>query len=228
MAVTTILCLHGYAMNPAWLREWLLPIERALAGRATLVYPCAPIVAPPEEVRAMAQRFNALMPESRIVAGQNWCWYRASDDKPPLYLGLDETLSWLARYCQEQGGIDGVIGWSQGAVVASIMAAKMRHERQFDFRWAVICGGFLPGDRKIKALFEPPLPVPSLHVMGVKESEFMRERGALLRQAFAQSEWLDTPVGHVLPHKLPDYMAQIAQWIAQHLPGDVARPGTPV
>jgi len=210
-----ILCLHGYAMNSEWLQRWLVPIETALPGRVELVYPQGPIACPAAEVRAMATQYQVAMPEARIGAGQNWCWYRASDDKPPEYLFLDQSLAWLKQYCEEHGPWEGVLGWSQGATMAAILSALQQNGSGYDFglSWAVLCGGFLPTRPGLSSLFEPLIALPSLHVVGKKETEFMRQRALKLFAAFRAGDWLETPVGHVLPVHHPDYMLKIADWI---------------
>lgn len=212
-----VLCLHGYAMTKDWLAEWLAPIEDALADKVSFIYLQGPIECPEEEVRTIVTQFQVAMPESRIGPGLNWCWYRATNDKPPSYLGLDDSLNWIKQYCQNNGPIDGVLGWSQGAVMAAIMAAYQQNVPDYDFGfdWAVLCGGFLPGDPALKLQFELPLAMPSLHVVGKKESEFMLQRASRLHEAFQSGEWLETPVAHVMPINHPDYMMKIADWIAR-------------
>ena len=211
-----VLCLHGYAMNRDWFHEWLSPIQQALIGSAELIIPQAGIVAPEAEVRAMVDMFQVAMPEDKIGSGKNWCWYRATADKPPVYQFFDETLNSLAQFYKSDGPFDGVLGWSQGAVVAAILAALQAQDTKYNFglKWMVLCGGFLPGDEKVKKLFVEPLPYPSLHVVGQKESEVMMRRCQRLHAAFQHAEWLDTPAGHVMPIRYPDYMLKIADWMA--------------
>ena len=214
-----ILCLHGYAMNRDWLRQWLQPVELALQPQAQLVYAQGPIVCPADEVRAMIKQFQFKLPESRIGPGLNWCWYRASADKPPLYLGVDDTLLWLKALAEREGPFDAVFGWSQGAVMAAMMAAQQQNGEGHDFglQWLLLCGGFLPGDPQVKQWFEPTIQLPSLHVVGKLESDFMRQRGKALHAAFHQADFLDTPVDHVLPLKHPEYMQRIIEWMLARL-----------
>jgi len=102
-------------------------------------------------------------------------------------------------------------------VMAAILAGLQNRDSSagFDFRWILLCGGFLPGEPDYRALFDQPLKIPSLHVVGQRESAFMLEQSNRLMAAFEASERLETPVGHVLPIKHPKYMEKIAKWIEQ-------------
>ncbi|TPW18397.1 MAG: ovarian cancer-associated protein 2 protein [Halothiobacillaceae bacterium] len=210
-----MLCLHGYGMNSQWLQEWLWPIEQQLEGVVRFIHAQGPIVAPTEEVRAMAARFNAVLPESRIGEGKNWCWYRADDAKPPIYHGIEASLAYLANIVATEGPVEGVLGWSQGAVMAAILAGESATiaNSPFGLRWAILCGGFRPGDRRFRPYFDRPLALPTLHVLGEQESEFMRQQGHKLYASFVDAQRLDTPVGHIMPVKYPAYMKQISAWI---------------
>ncbi len=210
-----ILCLHGYSMNSEWLQSWLDPIQQRLGSDYLLLYPQGPIECPAEEVRAMTTRFNMTLPEARIGAGKNWCWYRADEQKPPLYHQIETTLDYLSDYFLAYGPIEGVIGWSQGAVMTAILTALRQSEpkRHFDFNWAILCGGFLPGDPRYRPMFEPPLKLPTLHVSGTQESDFMKQQATKMCAAFMDAERLDTPCGHIMPVQYPDYMDRIADWI---------------
>ncbi|MCF6324762.1 MAG: serine hydrolase family protein [Gammaproteobacteria bacterium] len=210
-----IICLHGYAMNHEWLQSWLDLIQQRLGHNYQLLYPKGPIECPVEEVRAMTARFNMMLPDERIGKGKNWCWYRADEQKPPHYHQIETALDYLADYFSQHGPIDGVIGWSQGAVMTAILAAlkQNRAAHRFDFNWAMLCGGFLPGDVRYRAMFEPPLNLPTLHVSGEKESPFMRKQATKMQAAFLKAERLDTPCGHIMPVKYPDDMDRITDWI---------------
>ena len=210
-----IVCLHGYSMNSAWLQSWLEPIQLHLGSDYQLLYPQGPIECPAEEVRAMMARFNMPLPEERIGRGKNWCWYRADEQKPPTYHQIEVALGFLSDYFSRHRPVDGVIGWSQGAVMTALLASLRENEPDdhFDFSWAILCGGFLPGDRRYRPLFEAPLAIPTLHVTGEKESDFMKQQSEKMRAAFINAERLDTPCGHIMPVKSPQHMNAIAEWI---------------
>ena len=216
MKKKVVLCLHGYSMSAEWMAEWCKPFELLLPD-FEFVIPNAPNVAPEEEVKAMWERFNAPLPEGRIGVGKNWCWYRATDDKPPSYLQVEDSFHMLEALFQQHGPVEGVLGWSQGTVMAAILAALQEKlgDKRFQFKWGVFCGGFRPGDPRFKQHFDEVLSLPSLHVIGERESAFMLEQGQKLADSFVDSEILKTPVGHIMPIKYPSYMEKIASWIAR-------------
>jgi len=211
-----VLCLHGYSMNDGWLGEWIKPLAERVPD-VEFIIPCAPIPAPEDEVRAMCRLFDMPISERRIGEGKNWCWYRASSDKPPVYQEIEQSLSMLAGIFEANPEIDGVLGWSQGTVMAAILAGlKLKAgDERFRFNWLVMCGGFRPGDLRFKSYFDAPMNIPSLHVIGAKETEFMREQGARLAKSFVDAETLITPVGHLMPVKSSEIMGKIASWVVR-------------
>ena len=211
-----VLCLHGYSMDAVWLTEWCDDIQPHLSG-IELIIPNAPVPVPEQEVRGMAKRFNMAIPEWRIGEGKNWCWYRATDDKPPVYQQIDTSFDMLETLFKEQGGFDGILGWSQGAVMAAILAALYlkNNDQRYQVNWLVLAGGFRPGDQRFRAYFDESLNLPSLHVTGEKESSFMQQQGDRLASSFVDAQRLTTPVGHIFPLKYPEYMRKIAEWMNQ-------------
>ena len=210
-----IICLHGYAMNKAWIKSWLDLIQQRLGDHYQLLYPQGPIECPPDEVRSMTARFNALLPEERIGNGKNWCWYRADEQKPPTYRQIEIALDFLSNYFAQHGPVDGVVGWSQGAVMTAILSALKQKEAgdRFDFNWAILCGGFLPGDVRYRPLFDQSIDLPTLHVTGMLESDFMKAQSVKMAATFNSAETLDTPCGHIMPIKHPESLDTIADWI---------------
>ena len=211
-----VLCLHGYSMNAGWLTEWCEHIQTYLSD-IELIIPDAPVQVPEDEVRCMAKRFNMAIPEWCIGEGKNWCWYRATEDKPPVYQQIETSFDMLEALFKEQGGFDGILGWSQGAVMAAILAALYlkNNDQRYKVNWLVVAGGFRPGDQRFRDYFDEPLNLPSLHVIGEKESSFMLEQGDRLASSFVAAQKLTTPVGHIFPLKHPKYMRKIAEWMNQ-------------
>lgn len=60
-------------------------------------------------------------------------WWLASP-RPNLNLrGMDRSLEYLFRFCEEEGPFDGVIGFSQGACIAALLASLYEKDRKSAF-----------------------------------------------------------------------------------------------
>lgn len=214
-----VLCLHGYSMNREWFQSWWHSFEPRFNGRVEFIYPQAPIECPEAEVRDVWSRINMPLPARRLGRGKNWSWYRATAHTPPTYAGIDASLTLLAETFEKDGPIEGIIGWSQGAILATVLIGELLRHRQprFQFNWAVLCAGALPADPRFQPDIAGPLTLPSLHVIGTKESVQMKHRCEALFNRFVGAERLDPPVGHVLPLHYPHYMDRIYDWINQQM-----------
>jgi predicted esterase len=69
------------------------------------------------------------------------------------------------------GPFDGVLGFSQGAAMASLLCAlQQQSDADFRFRFAVMFGGFTPRSTDLVELYAPTAPlitIPTLHVYGM-------------------------------------------------------------
>ena len=210
-----ILCLHGYSMNGEWMQEWMEPLQELLGDAVELICPQGPVACPEDEVRKVWGGLGTSLPGRRIGEGKNWCWYRATDDVPPRYLYVDDALSCLTGLFEQHGPIDGVIGWSQGATLAALLVGEMlvEQESHFQFNWVVLGAGSIPADRRFEKYFGQQFDFPSLHIIGEKESLFMKQRSEALYKRFENGQCLNPPVGHVWPLKYPEVIENIANWI---------------
>ena len=141
-------------------------------------------------------------------------------DLPPVALGEEvwhgaegfaaslEMLDLLWR----QEPYDAILGFSQGALMASLLAAHLVEKRGEvqPPRGLVLCGGFrLPYPAEAKSLWPPstPLRVPSLHIIGVQDTVVAPCRSEELMSEFDRPEvWRHELIGeprayggHVVP-----------------------------
>ncbi|KAJ1810171.1 Ovarian cancer-associated protein 2, partial [Coemansia sp. RSA 2598] len=105
---------------------------------------------------------------------------------------------------KEEGPFDGIMGFSQGAGMAAIVAALAESGGGGwrPFRFAMFFAGFYPeqmaafGDTVGKSR----LGVPSLHVVGECDAVVPRSRGVeLATRAFEDPEIRSHPGGHFVP-----------------------------
>ena len=85
----------------------------------------------------------------------------------------------------ERGGVDGIIGFSQGSTAASLFLAEARPRVSF----AVLFSGFFPRDESFARLLRDgarTLAPRSLHVMGSSDTFVSTSRSMLLADCFGE------------------------------------------
>ncbi|GMK60057.1 hypothetical protein CspeluHIS016_0902740 [Cutaneotrichosporon spelunceum] len=130
-----ILCLHGALGSASVLRNQAAPLK-SLSAYADLVFIDAPAL-------------------NRGSRG----WFDLS-----TYAGFDETHAYLAAVVRDHGPFDGVLGLSQGAVLASLLIGL----GFFDF--SIMFGGF-PAHQPLGRIYHSRVryALPSLHVFGTRD-----------------------------------------------------------
>lgn len=204
-----ILCLHGYSMNQAWMQRWLGSLQAALGADYELVCPQGPVPCPEDEVRAVWARIAAPLPPDRVGPGLNWAWYRANDESPPSYQFIEQSEVYLQQLLLAQGPFDGVIAWSQGTVMVSLLLMAQPQA----FAWAILAGGALPADPRFAQQLPAYFDLPSLHLIGERESPFMQQRAEALAARFHQADVAYPPLGHSWPLRLPEFHDRALAWI---------------
>ncbi|KAJ9456906.1 Esterase [Diplonema papillatum] len=158
-----LLCLHGWRTSAS-----IMKIQ--LAG----FLPSADIVYCPID-----GTFPASGPPDSVIQqffpGETYFeWWDNQDD---VYTGAEQTLGKLAAVIDAADPpFDGVLGFSQGAVLASLLSVYSctpgLDPRFFEkFRFAVLIAGFVPRDALFKQLYhDGGIGLPSLHVWGSGDS----------------------------------------------------------
>ncbi len=130
-----ILCLHGALGSAATLRAQAAPLV-GLTRFADLIFVDAP----------------------SLQRGERG-WFSLA-----TYGGFEETRAYLASVVRKHGPFDGVLGLSQGAVLASLLVGM-----GFGFDFSVMFGGFPAQDAALRRVYddEGRYTKPSLHVYGL-------------------------------------------------------------
>jgi pimeloyl-ACP methyl ester carboxylesterase len=178
MLPNAVLVLHGYTMNGrfgASVAQMLKP----LGEDVRVVSPDAPL----ECSEAAVTRFYEGTGVRR-GAGPHLTWWRASDDNS-VYEGWDASRALIERTVSEHA-IVGVIGFSQGAMVASACAALAARGELPGLRFAILVAGRVPRAHAMRSWFERPIELESLHVWGERDP-FSAEAAPELVRHFAKS-----------------------------------------
>ncbi|KAK6001631.1 hypothetical protein QM012_002121 [Aureobasidium pullulans] len=156
-----------------------------------------------------------------------YTWWHLTGKTPPfLYNGLDVSLSSIANTILKQGPFDGIIGFSQGAAFAAMVASLLEHGRKDSFDKAETLGGmpypsaFVTGTSVIQpplkfvvamsgfagtgvppyqAFYHPKIATPSLHLLGASDNFIKSAMSQKLLDAFVEPKVLVHQGGHVVP-----------------------------
>lgn len=147
-----------------------------------------------------------------------------------FYTGLQDGLTRIAETIKEEGPFDGVIGFSQGACAAGMVASLLESGRRDAFssstcqkdemetepfpasftslhqpplKFALIYSGFTaPGTRYID-FYKPSLKTPTLHFLGALDGVVEEGRSQGLIEACEGAKVVTHPGGHFLPSQRP-------------------------
>ncbi|KZO93845.1 hypothetical protein CALVIDRAFT_566077 [Calocera viscosa TUFC12733] len=216
-----VLALHGYGQNAHVFRTQIAPTCRACADEVEFVFLDGPVVLhPPDQPRGFSlvdEEGFALPPRTPVLDREETPrgWSTFNEDRTRYY-GVDEAFEYL-KPVMERERFDGVIGFSQGAALASYLCAYLEDpsahplfEPRFHppFKFAILCSGFLPVD--------PPLPhvlqTPTLHILGRHDTHIGIAESLLLAAACEGARVEVHVGGHFVPTK-PGWCRFLRQWI---------------
>lgn len=153
-----ILMLHGYSQNSVTFRTKLRRLEERLHQtfpNTELVWPEGPLQLNPSDVPgceyASSERQKLEGPELRA-----WFHLRYVQDPPH---GLFQSLDMLAEVLERDGPFDGVIAFSQGTILAAILASLLQGETRLEAfqRTVQTSPEIMPYPEAFMKLQHPPL-----------------------------------------------------------------------
>jgi fermentation-respiration switch protein FrsA (DUF1100 family) len=199
--MTKILCLHGYHGNSQILRQQIAPLAAGLPASVELVYVDAPSLS--------SGSLSSGSRSSRSSSDFGW-WHEG-------FRGWERTREWAVGLLNAQH-FDGILGFSQGAALAGLLAAlRDSGPAPISFDFAIMVGGFTSNMSQHAALFGHKLTVPSVHVTGRADTIVPIRDSLLLADRFADPVVIEHPGGHVIPgdpaitRRIADFVTSRAQ-----------------
>lgn len=195
----------------------------------TLIYPTAPNRLSPADIPGYQPSTSsdnaAAADEESPETTDAWAWFR-KDEASGSYRLLDEGMARLAQCIRDDAGghVDGVIGFSQGGFVASLLASVLEPSRTPPppppeeekasgwanmlreanggraLKFAVVYSGFFAPQADLAWLYEPSkISTPTLHFIGSLDTvvEEGRSRGLVAR--CEEPVVVVHPGGHYVP-----------------------------
>jgi predicted esterase len=138
-------------------------------------------------------------------------WLTDSDRK--VYRRIDESIAYIHEFIVANGPFDGIMGFSQGACMASLVAALLVKPNLHPSwpaepalpkpKFVIAVGGFAPSSEipDFKPYFPIPADVPVLHVIGRTDVVVSEERSRSLIEACENSRVEYHTGGHFTPSK---------------------------
>ena len=235
-----ILMLHGYTQNGTLFHAKTKVLEKHLKKLfpdLTLTYPTGPLLLRPEDVPGFES--SGQTPDDLEAYG--W-WRRSNTADPPEYAGIDNAFDMIANIIAKEGPFDGVMGFSQGAALAAMVASLLeRSSRQEAFKRAQhtstlaipyptsfeklqqppfkflvsYCGFRAPGERYNGFYEDPEIRTPSCHVNGSLDTLVEESRWRALLEACGgegMTRLVIHPGGHFVPSGR-QYLETVAEFI---------------
>jgi pimeloyl-ACP methyl ester carboxylesterase len=204
----TLIALHGFTQNGHQFRSQLSPLLGRLPDSVRVEVPDAPHACS----AAARERLQHLLGGPPLPP-PHLAWWDATDEGRS-YRGWEQSLAQLRALAD---GCDtlGLLGFSQGAIVAAALAALAEHGQFPALRFAVLVAGRKPRAELFQPLFERPLTTASLHVWGARDVLGNTESAKLVDAFDANRREVATWSG---PHTVPTHgpgAEAIARFIAE-------------
>ncbi|KAL8916468.1 MAG: hypothetical protein Q9208_008500 [Pyrenodesmia sp. 3 TL-2023] len=234
-----LLMLHGYTQSGPLFHSKTRALEKAITKAlssydAHFSYPTGPIKLNPADIPGYNYTSDG-DEEPEPAFG----WWRRKDRVHPIrkgeteivYTGIQDGLGRIAQTIRDDGPFDGVIGFSQGACSAGMVASLLEPGRKEAFdesssqeaqreafpssfifdnakpqsplRFAIIYSGFPAPGQRYAAFYEPPLKTPTLHFLGTLDGVVEEARSRALIEKCQRPREAVHPGGHFLPSQRP-------------------------
>ena len=201
-----VLLLHGFRQNATVIRSALKPlISKMKPHSIEFIVLNSPMVYRPGTTPFGDSEVTH--PTWSQPAEHLRCWWNATDDGKE-YIGWEASVRFIERAWIEKGGWDGVVAFSQGATLVSLLLAmpQMSCSR---IRFAVLIAGSPSRAIVHQQFFEKKISgVKTLNIYGKQDHhlgtpEQMKERTLKLAACFEEAEVYEHGGGHFTPKWWP-------------------------
>ncbi|KAK8805376.1 hypothetical protein WA158_002032 [Blastocystis sp. Blastoise] len=186
-----ILCFHGYLMDATSMAKTMEPIVRQLSDIATFSYLDGLIPLTVEN------KFRSQDDPNIYITRRTW--YKFEND---TYFEFDKTLDYIKNYLKNSESYDGILGFSQGGIIAStLVALQQKGEIKTNFKFVISVGSSLPKDMNVRnqVFGDMQLLLPSLHIYGKTDKVVVPERSQILISRYKNPTVFTHDFGHYIP-----------------------------
>uniref|UniRef100_A0A0B6Z5Z1 Serine hydrolase domain-containing protein n=1 Tax=Arion vulgaris TaxID=1028688 RepID=A0A0B6Z5Z1_9EUPU len=233
-----ILCIHGYRQNAKSFSEKTGSFRKIMKKYADLVYITAPHRVPPGNLGSAAwtskpssengeasENTGDVESSGKSLDERGWWFTREDDyfkstDFSNISKGFDTSVEMIIKILEDKNsqGFDGIIGFSQGACLVSILCMMQQMENKNWFKFAILFSGFKSPSSNHDKYYNQKITLPSLHVYGDSDQIIVHERSEELMSVFDNPKTLRHPGGHFVPASAPhkkvytDFLEEMIQY----------------
>jgi predicted esterase len=195
MAKVRILCFHGYRQNVKLFREKTGGFRKLLKKTVDFVFVEAPHIIPEPN--------NVDLDEELKERG--WFFSRPQKsynamDATDICTGYEESLKMVDEVFKRDGPFDGVLGFSQGAAMVSLLVDKLTDpSSSIKFSFAVFISGFKSLLDAHAHMYSSQKACPSFHIYGDDDAVIPVERSIELASMFSKNCVYRHKGGHYVP-----------------------------
>ncbi|KAK3108086.1 hypothetical protein FSP39_000863 [Pinctada imbricata] len=123
--------------------------------------------------------------------------------------GYQESVEVIKQSLIEQGPFDGILAFSQGAAMLSLICGlqKQNPDGPFKFDFVILIAGFRSRQKPHDELYSQKFTVPSLHVFGDTDKVIPKDMSEDILQYYTDPVILQHPGGHFIPTSAPQKSA---------------------
>ncbi|XP_004490411.2 uncharacterized protein [Cicer arietinum] len=183
------LCLHGFRTSAEIMKTQMHKWPQSVLDKLDLVFLDAPF---PCKGKSLVEG---------IFDPPYYEWFQFNEETTEYY-NFDECLQYIEDFMIKHGPFDGLLGFSQGSVLAAALPGLQEKgialTKVPKVKFVIIIAGIKSRSPLLaeKAYF-PPISCPSLHFLG--EKDFLKHFGKQLLEYFVEPVAIYHSKGHTVP-----------------------------
>ena len=217
-----ILYIHGYRQNTKMAREKSGAFRKMLKKKIECDFITAPHRVPPGNLGSAAwtQQEEAAKEEKAAETsagdqgtavtenpddeGERGWWFSREDDYfksdhvSDVSKGFDESVNMIIS-ALEQNSYDGILGFSQGACLVSMLCLMQQQQGKNWFKFAMLFSGFRSRSSKHDVYYTAKCEIPSFHMYGETDKIIPEVMSEELLPYFTNPSVGRHPGGHFVP-----------------------------
>ncbi|KAK1554430.1 hypothetical protein Q3G72_012045 [Acer saccharum] len=183
------LCIHGFRTSGEILKKQVEKWPQEVLQKIDLVFPDGPF---PAQGKSDVEG---------IFDPPYYEWFQFNKEFTE-YTNFDECLNYIEDYMIKHGPFDGLLGFSQGAILSAglpgLQANGVALTKVPKIKFLVIIGGAqFKSPTVAEKAYSSPIQCPSLHFLGDKD--FLKPYGLELLNSCVDPVIIHHPKGHTIP-----------------------------